>query len=331
MKIVIIGGAGHYNYIIPAIKRNGYEITGLYFPNEADNLQGLISALDRSMLSYKVFDNYNLMLDETKPDIAVVNTIFSENGNIAAKLLRQGIHVFCEKPLASDFNTLDHLKNIYQSVHKNKPIHLAGMFGLRYNSVMKTVKHAVDEGLAGNILLINAQKSYKMGLRPAFYSSRETYGGLIPWVAIHGIDWIYWLTDKRFVSVSAAHTRLSNNNNGDMETAGLCTFELEGGIIASVTADMMRPQAASTHGDDRIRIVGDRGVIEAVNDRAYFTGINRETYELPLLEAGDIFEDFCNMCLTGNKSSLTAESSLYVTGIALTARESADTGKVIYF
>lgn len=331
MKIVIIGGAGHYNYIIPAIKRNGYEITGIYFPNETDNPQGLISALDRSALSYKVFDNYNLMLDETKPDIAVVNTVFNENGKIAAKLLLQGIHVFCEKPLAADFNTLDNLKNIYQSVNKNKHIHLAGMFGLRYNSVMTTVKHAVDEGLAGNILLINAQKSYKMGSRPVFFSNRETYGGLIPWIAIHGIDWIYWLTKKRFVSVSAAHTRLSNNCNGDMETASLCSFTLEDGIIASVTADMMRPQAAATHGDDRIRIIGDLGIIEAANDRVYFTGINRETYELLPFEAGDIFDDFCDTCLTGKKSSLTAESSLYVTGIALTAREAADAGKVIYF
>lgn len=330
MKIVIIGGAGHYNYVIPAMKKNGYKIAGLYFPNDADNPQGLISALDRNLLSYKIFDNFNLMLDETKPDIAVVNSVFNENGKIAAKLLLQGIHVFCEKPLAADFDTLDNLKNIYQTIRKNKHIHLAGMFGLRYNSVMTTVKRAVDQGLAGNILLINAQKSYKMGSRPAFYGSRETYGGLIPWVAIHGIDWINWLTNKRFISVSAAHTRLSNNGNGDMETASLCTFTLDGGIIASVTADMMRPQAAATHGDDRIRIVGDRGIIEAVNDKVYFTGLNSEAHELDILEAGDIFEDFCNMCITGKKSTLTAESSLYVTKIALTAREAADTGKVIY-
>jgi predicted dehydrogenase len=280
--------------------------------------------------SYKVFSDYNTMLDETVPDIAVVNTVFCENGRIAADVIKRGIHVFCEKPLATDFDMLDRLESAYRSVNKSGHVCLAGMFGLRYNSVMVTVKQAVKTGLAGNICLINAQKSYKMGIRPPFYSRRETYGGLIPWVAIHSIDWIYWLTDRRFTSVSAAHTRISNNGNGDMETAALCTFTLDGGIVASVTADMLRPRSAATHGDDRIRIAGDLGIIEAVNDRAYFTGDGSAVRELEPLPAGDIFEDFC-MSVTGNSSFLSAESALYITRIALSAREAADTGKVIYF
>lgn len=330
MKIVIIGGAGHYNYVIPAIEKYGYEIAGICAMSGND-LTGLSSSLDRYGISYKVFGDYKSMLDETMPDIAVVNTVFNENGKIAADIITRGIHVFCEKPLATDFNTLDKLENAYESVNKSGHVYLAGMFGLRYNSVMTTVKHAVKEGLAGNIALINAQKSYKMGPRPSFYSRRETYGGLIPWVAIHAIDWIYWLTDRRFTSVSAAHTRISNCGNGDMETASLCTFTLDGGIIASVTADMLRPQSAVTHGDDRIRIVGDLGVIEAINDRAYFTGTGSAVRELEPQNACDIFEEFCETTQTGNPASSDAKSALYITRIALSAREAADTGKVIYF
>lgn len=329
MKIAVIGASGHYHYIIPSVQKNGHEIA-VYLPDKFENSRGLISCLESGAIKYKIFSDQRELLCE-KPDIAVINTIFHKNGMLAAEYLSQGIHVFCEKPLAVDYRTLEHLKDTYSAVNKNSRVHLSGMFGLRYHPVMSAVKHAVDCGLAGNIVLINTQKSYKMGIRPAFYGKRETYGGLIPWVAIHAIDWIYWLTGKRFLSVSSAVTRLCNNNNGDMETAGLCVFTLENGMIASVTADMMRPQAAATHGDDRIRITGDLGVIEAADERVIFTGKNNTVTELPLRNEGDIFEEFCNVCQNKSIPTLTAESSLYVTEIALAARESADTGKAIYF
>jgi predicted dehydrogenase len=149
MKIVIIGGAGHYDYIIPAIIKYGYEIVGICTLSGSvkDDLAGLSSSLDMRGLSYKIFSDYNTMLDETAPDIAVVNTVFCENGRIAADVIKRGIHVFCEKPLATDFDMLDRLESAYRSVNKSGHVCLAGMFGLRYNSVMVTVKQAVKTGL----------------------------------------------------------------------------------------------------------------------------------------------------------------------------------------
>jgi hypothetical protein len=45
MKIVIIGGAGHFSYIIPAIKKYGYEIAGICTLSGSikDDLAGLSS------------------------------------------------------------------------------------------------------------------------------------------------------------------------------------------------------------------------------------------------------------------------------------------------
>jgi predicted dehydrogenase len=329
MRIAIIGSAGHYGYIFPAVSLYGSEFAGVYLPSRYDNPAALFSALDHHDIKYKLYDNYDSMIRETKPDIAVINTVFSENGKIAADALSKGIHVFCEKPLAADYETLALLEDAYRSANRTKRVHLAGMFGLRYNAAMRTVKNSVDNGIAGNITLINVQKSYKMGNRPGFYSTRQTYGGIIPWVAIHGIDWIYWITGRRFTSVSAAHTRISNGGNGDMESSSLCCFTLDGGIIASVSADMLRPLKAATHGDDRIRIVGDAGIIEAVDDRVFFTGTDTVRRELELCEEGDIFGDFIKTASENRPASLDAASSLYVTKTALAAREAADTGKVI--
>ena len=37
---------------------------------------------------------------------------------------------------------------------------------------------------------------------------------------------------------------------------------MHNGGVASVTLDYLRPEAAPTHGDERLRIAGSRGVIE---------------------------------------------------------------------
>ena len=57
------------------------------------------------------------------------------------------------------------------------------------------------DGTVGQIRLMNAQKSYKLGRRNEFYKIRSTYGGTIPWVGSHAIDWLYWFSGEKFESV----------------------------------------------------------------------------------------------------------------------------------
>ena len=39
---------------------------------------------------------------------------------------------------------------------------------------------------------------------------------------------------------------------------------MENGGVAALTLDYLRPEAAATHGDERLRIAGTRGFVEAV-------------------------------------------------------------------
>ena len=56
-------------------------------------------------------------------------------------------------------------------------------------------------------------------------------------------------------------------SRGTLATAAHCIFALDSGAVASADIDYMRPEGAPTHGDDRMRAVGEKGVIEVAQGR----------------------------------------------------------------
>jgi Predicted dehydrogenases and related proteins len=314
-KAVIIGNSGHYSYALDSIKQHGIEIAAVSCLHD-ENPDRLKKHLTDIGHNPEVFDNYIDMLDTVKPDIAVINTLFHLNTNCAIECLKRDVNVFLEKPAALTLGKLNELKAVY---NENSHLKLAGMFGIRYDANFQTIKQRISE--IGNIRMITSQKSYKMGNRPEFYRHRETYGGIIPWVAIHGIDWMTWLTGEKYLSVNALHSNDFNRNHGDMEVTSAALYEMTGGIIAAFNADMLRPDSAPTHGDDRVRIVGTDGVLESINGRVTLNGS-----EIPLAPAIDIFDVFLN-----GSAELNAIDLFESTYAALLTRESADKKTLLKF
>ena len=326
MKIAQIGGAGHAVYAYDAIKRHGYDFAALAPGNagvEAEGTEQTLGQIKKSGFSPELFTDWRHMLDETKPDIVIVNPWFNDIAECSIYALRRGINVFSEKPLAPDLQTLEKLRRTLAD-SKGK---LAGMFETRYEPAFLAAKKAIDDGLIGEVRMMDSRKSYKLGKRAAFYSSEETYCGIIPWVAIHAIDWMKWLSGEDYVSADAAHSRRMNGGNGTMDITSAALFRMTNDVIATVTADMYRPMSAKTHGDDRVRVVGTEGIVEITDGKAVLlsdrAGGERILENLP---RGDIFEDFLDMINAGDgqaPNGLTAESAIESTRWALIARDIA--------
>lgn len=318
-RLAIIGAFGHVNYVLrsPALSR--CRIVGMA-PGVEEDKQELAALSRRCELhpDWPYYIDFRQMLQEAKPEIVVVNSIFAHNCTIAIACLEAGCHVLCEKPLATELQQLETLKRLAEK----SGLHLKGLFGLRYENPFFTLQNAVHSGLIGDLILINGQKSYKMGNRHPMYSKRETYGGIIPWVAIHAIDWIAALTDRPVLQVQASQTRVCNGDNGDMESAALCIFNLEGGILASISADVLRPEGAGSHGDDRLRVVGSKGILEMAEGTVTLTDASGSR-KLPLLSPGDLLTDFIDQVDTNPGGSV---DGIYATKVALYARQAADRG-----
>ena len=92
-------------------------------------------------------------------------------------------------------------------------------------------------------------------------------------------------------------------------------FEMENGCIATVTADYFRPASAKTHDDDRMRIVGTKGILEYMCGKVTLIDENGEQ-KLNLEETKDIFNLFVKR-ITDRISGISQEESIYITEIAL--------------
>ena len=236
----------------------------------------------------------------------------------------------CARELADLRAAYETSRAAFQGWYANG-LHFGAMMGLRYDPAFYTAWRAVQEGAIGAVRLINAQKSYKLGRRDAYYRDRATYGGTIPWVGVHAIDWIAWFSGAAFESVYATHSTQFNHDNGDLEVSALCHFTLHGEIFASASIDYLRPSTAHTHGDDRVRVMGTEGAIEVRDGAVYL--INGETdgeVVLPMACERQVFQDFVEHVEGKTTALLGADEVFAVTEACLLARQSADEGRVVH-
>jgi len=317
IKTVIIGSSGHVNYAFGSAETDNrirIEAAAPGSPEESvSSLSGKVSRL---------YDNWRQMLDNEKPQVAVIAPHFYLNSVISVECLQRGIHCFCEKPIALSFKELDHLQNVQQK----SGVLFCAMHALRFDPAMAAAGQAVRAGLIGEPLLITAQKSYRLGQRENFFKKRRTYGGTILWVGIHAIDWVYWISKGAISEVFAAHSTVANHGHDELESSAVVLFRLQNSGQAVCSIDYLRPAMAPSHADDRLRIAGERGIIEVLSGKVNVLLSDRAPYELPQQPAKNIFSLFIDSIL-GAPPPLSTAEIFNVTRLALLARESADRQK----
>ncbi|TDF93181.1 Gfo/Idh/MocA family protein [Paenibacillus piri] len=330
MQLAIIGSTGHINYVMDGLRElPEVRLVGVSPGSEGEPIGKLTERAAREGHEPTVYADYRELLDKARPDVVAVACFFHDHAKIAAEALRRGIHVFVEKPVATSLDDLAMLREAYRNAGGAQ---LAAMFGIRYNPAFYTAWHAVRDGAVGGIRLMHAQKSYRLGSRGEHFKRRETYGGTIPWVGSHAIDWVHWFSGARFETVYASHSAMHNQGNGELEMSAACQFTMSGQIAATVSIDYLRPAAAPTHGDDRIRIAGTEGVLEVRGGQVLLINGEQEgERELPLLPKADIFADFVRQIAGTGTCLVSAEQSFYVTEACLKAVISADENRVVTF
>jgi len=329
MELCMIGVRGHNGYVFEGLKRRqDIRVVGVSAGTEEDDGTKLVTSCSQFGQSPRLYGDYLKMLDELKPDIVSVAGPFEMHAEISIQAMQRGIHVFCEKPVAISLEELARMRK----VHAESRVHLTAMLGMRYDPAFYTAREKVRNGAIGTVRLISTRKSYKLGTRPAYYTQRSSYGGTIPWVGSHSIDWIPWFSGEKFRSVYAAHTTLYNNGLGELEVSAMCHFTLTDDVFASASIDYLRPGNAPTHGDNRIRVAGIDGVIEVREGNVYLINNDTEGEEcVPASCSRQILEDFVDQIEGGTEPLLTAEDAFIGAEACLLARQSADECRIVEF
>ncbi len=275
----------------------------------------------------EVYDDYKEMLAKTSPELAVISTRIDRIGEAAYEAAKYGCHTICEKPIAVDREKL--LKH-YNLLGK-EGLYCIAMVHNGSNPVFDAAKKLVSAGKLGEIALCNARKSYKFGNRPEWFGKRETYGGTIPWVGIHALDFMNIVTGLHFTRVHAMQSNLLHKKWPDCEDNCVVNMELSNGGHASISIDYMRPESAETHGDAWLRVVGGKGVLEASlkRDKCVFVGDGEPEHDITLGDYKPFYAPLFKALAEGDKARLAylTARSFMLNDAALAARDSADNGE----
>lgn len=326
MTIAFVGSAGHIGYALDPAIASGDFTRFVVAPGSADdNMTGIYNCCVKSGKETVSYDDWRDILKNEKPDVLVNCTVCAYMAEITVAFFKAGANVFCEKPLA---RTLDELDAIEAAWRESGKVLLA-MLPFRYEEGFRAAYRAVKDGVIGEVRLLNAQKSYKLGNRAPYYWDQKVYGGTIPWVGAHAIDFISFLSGEHFVSAAAWNSAKCNGGMGDLDVSAVCAFQMTNGVTATATIDYFRPANAPTHGDDRVRAVGTDGIIEVIDGVATLTKNGKEI--LPDVEVLPIFDDFMNQVRGGAPTLLSAAESLENARACLGARTAAERGEVYHF
>ena len=275
----------------------------------------------------KQYTEYRRMLDAEKFDVAAVCNPNGERAEAILACIERKLNVIAEKPLAVEWHDLDRVKKaVTQS-----GIKLGMLLPMRYSPHYLVLKKIVDSGEIGEVAQIAAQKSYKAGERPAWMRNRKTYGGTIPWIGIHMVDLMRFTSGREFTAVASFQTRIAFPEIGDMENVTGSLFKLDNSGIGTLRMDYLRPATAPTHGDDRLRLAGTKGVAEyqASTGVTLVTGDRKPATIGDLPAEGSVFLDYLQYSYAGVVPTLTSSDIYRTNEIVLGARDAAEKNEII--
>lgn len=325
LRIALIGGVGHTNYVTEGVNELPGAVICAVAPGSADDDPERLQRLAGGGRGARFYADYRDLLAAERPDIVAVAPAYHRHAEITGAALRAGSAVYCEKPLALTLESLAEVRDAW--AESRRPLGM--MLNFRYIPAFLTARRLVAAGAIGAPTVGYAQKSYKRGVRPDFYRRRETFGGIIPWVGIHAIDFLRWVSGREYRSVMAQPVKLHCPDYPGMEDAATCLYELDNGGSAVMSFDFLRPAGAATHGDDRLRLLGERGALEIRGEGSLELTTAAGTQSVPLAApAYGPFADFARGVLdSAHECAISAAEALRVSEIALKTREAADSGR----
>jgi predicted dehydrogenase len=276
----------------------------------------------------KFYSDYRRMLDAEKLDLVGVCT---SNGDRAASVIavaERGLPLIAEKPLA--LNRADFERARKAVTASGKPLWL--ILPLRYEPQYLAMRDLVKQGAIGDIGMISSQKSYKAGSRPKWMKERSSYGSTILWIGIHMFDLMRWTSGRDFTEVFSYQSQVAPPPGiGQMENTTTTILKMDNGGTASLHMDYYRSEAAPTHGDDRLRIAGSKGVIEYMAS----TGLTllRQGAKVEVIDKlppeREIFVEFLDAAFNGKSSDMPFSDVWKVNDITIAAHEAAQTGRPV--
>ena len=324
VRIGLIGAQGHIGEVTGHLK----EAPDVEFVAVADPDPKATARFARGALAgIRQYTDYRQMLDKEKLEMVAVGGPNGTRAEILLAATERKLHIVSEKPLATDRAALAKIR----AGVERQGVRLTMLLPMRFGSTYRALKHAVDSGAVGQVAQIAAQKSYKLGEREEWMKHHASYGGTIPYIAVHMVDLMRFTSGREMMEAVSFQARVGHPEIGEMENTTATIFRLDNNGTAALHMDYLRPETAPTHGDDRLRLAGTEGVVEfqEATGVTLITGKEKPRVLTDIPPAGSLFLDFLDSVYNGKPSGLTIKDIWKVNEIVLAARESAERHNIV--
>lgn len=239
-KVILHTNANKNRSIINvALVGSGGFATGMHLPNieKLSNKYKLHAVMSRTGHSAKsvakqygasyATTNLEDILKDDAVDLVMIATRHDSHASLVLQALKAGKHVFVEKPLATNQQELDLIKEFYGSDVENKPVLFTG-FNRRFSKyTTEIVKHTSKRN---NPLFI--QYRMNAGFIPLDHWVHEN-GGRIVGEGCHIVDLMTSIVGEKVVSISSESLTPKNNKFSSTDNKSI-VLKYEDGSLANI-------------------------------------------------------------------------------------------------
>lgn len=187
-------------------------------------------------------DDHRQILAEGPDAVLVVTPTFT-HADIVVDAAAAGVHVFCEKPMATSVADCERMI----AACERADVRLMVGYVLRFHNGYRAIKQIIDEGRIGEPRLVYA---VRMSGRPpagigAWRRERAKFGGLYS-ASCHQMDLLLWYAGP--VARVKACVNFGTFPDTDAEDSHIITWEHENGCIGSLHSSAVYPVGANALG-----------------------------------------------------------------------------------
>jgi predicted dehydrogenase len=256
-RLAILGLSGHISEILDALK----VLPDVKLQAISDSDPKRLHAVGErtGVPAGHRYPSHQELLKREQFEIAGICGSDGERAQLILDCAARGQHIIAEKPLAREWADLEKIR----AALRTTKVKLTTLLPMRFEGSFTAMKQIVESGQIGEIAQIDTQKSYVLGNdRPDWMLHRSSFSGTIPYIGIHLVDLMRFTSRRELVRTAAFQAHIGQPAAGDMENSTVTIFQLDNGGTAQMHLDYLRPATASTHGDDRLRLAGTKGIVE---------------------------------------------------------------------
>lgn len=287
----------------------------------------------------KAYTNYEELLASGTVEAVSVCTPNYLHAPISVAALNSGVHVLCEKPMAT---SEEEAKAMIEAAKTNGKKLMIG-HNQRFVASHQKARELIEKGEIGKIYSFRTAFGHGGpegwsvdGKESWFFKKDEAFIGAMGDLGVHKTDMLRYILNEEIVEVGA-FVESNAKDFANVDDNAVCVLKTESGIIGTLAASW----AYNGKEDNSTIVYGEKGILRLEDDPTYSLVAQYATgevvnYELGKIQSNDeggqsnshVIEQFVDAVAEDKESPVPGEEGLKSLAVILAALKSSQTKQI---